>query len=92
MNAPRTEWHLDRKVTWGLILTVLLNISTSIWWAASLNSQVMNQQRLIDGQTAQIAVINAVQSGVGERLAKMEAGITYQTKSLDRIEEKLGKK
>jgi len=86
------EWHLEKKVTLGLIVAMVLNLGSSVWWAASLNSQVMNQQKSIDGQAGQINAIITSQAGVGERLAKMESAIGYQTKALDRIEEKLGKK
>jgi hypothetical protein len=86
------EWHLEKKVTLSLIVAIIINIATSVWWAASLNSQVMNQQKSIEIQSQQINAIVTTQSGVGERLAGMEAAIIYQTKSLDRIEGKLGKK
>ncbi len=91
MATQTAQWHLDRKVTLGLIIAIMFNASSSIWWAASLNSQVMNQQKTMDAYGTQITAINLAQAGVGERLAKMEAGIIYQTKALDRIEEKIGK-
>lgn len=87
--SQKDEWHLDRKITLGIIASILLNAGSSIWWAASLNSQVLNHQKLIDQQALQIISIVSSQSSVSERLAKMEAGIIYQTKSLDRIEDKL---
>ena len=92
LQQHEMEWHLEKKVTLGLIVAIILNIGSSIWWAASLNSQVVNQQKSIETQGSQINAIVSAQAGVGERLAKMEAAITYQTRSLDRIEEKLGKK
>lgn len=89
MSSRQAEWHLDRKITMGIIASILLNVGSSVWWAASLNSQVLTQQKAIDQQAVQIASIMASQSGVSERLAKMEAGITYQSKTLDRIEDRL---
>lgn len=86
------EWHLEKKVTLGLIVALLVNIFSSVWWAASINSQVATQQKALDYQGLQINSIVSAQAGVGERLAKMEGAITYQTKSLDRIEESLRKK
>lgn len=85
MDAIQHEWHLDRKVIIGLAIAILANAGSSIWWAASINSQVANQQKQIDAQMVQISAVNAAQSGVGERLAKVESGITYQTKVLDQI-------
>lgn len=92
MQNEKVDWHLDRRVTLGLVAAVLINVCTSVWWAASLNSQVINQQKAIDTQGQQVNAIISSQAGVGERLAKMEAALTYQVKALDRIEEKLGKK
>lgn len=90
--TQQKEWHLEKKVTLGLIVALLVNIVSSVWWAASINSQVMTQQKALDYQGNQISVIISAQAGVGERLAKMESAINYQTKSLDRIEEGLRKK
>lgn len=92
MDTLQREWHLDRKVTLGLILAILLNAGSSVWWAASLNAQVLNQRKEIDTHTAQIAQVTGANAGFGERLAKIEAGITYQTKVLDRMEDKLKEK
>jgi hypothetical protein len=88
MADLQKEWHLDRKVTLSLILAIMINAGSSVWWAASLNAQVLNQRKEIDTHTAQINQIIMVQGGVGERLAKIEAGINYQTKVLDRMEDK----
>ncbi len=86
------DWHLEKKVTLGLIIALLVNIGSSVWWASALNSQVMAQQKTLDSQSQQINAIITAQANVGERLAKMESAIGYQTKSLDRIEESLRKK
>jgi uncharacterized coiled-coil protein SlyX len=86
------EWHLEKKVTLGLIIALVLNIGSSVWWASALNSQVLAQQKSLDSQAGQINAIITAQAGVGERLAKMESAIGYQTKALDRIEESLRKK
>lgn len=83
----KREWHLDRKVTLGLILAILANAGSSVWWAASLNQQVLNHQKSIDAHSQTISGVLSSQSSIGERLAKMEAGINYQTKVLDRIED-----
>lgn len=89
MEQIQREWHLDRKVTLGLILAILLNAGSSVWWAASLNAQVLTQRKELDTHSAQIAQINNDRAEFGERLAKIEAGITYQTKVLDRVEDRL---
>lgn len=89
MDTLQREWHLDRKVTLGLILAILLNAGSSIWWAASLNEQVLNHRKELDTHTAQISHMMNAQAGIGERLAKIEAGIIYQTKILDKMDDKL---
>lgn len=89
MQQIQDNWHLDRKVTLGLILAILINSGSSVWWAASLNEQVLNHRKELDTHTAQISHMINAQAGNGERLAKIEAGITYQTKILDKMDDKL---
>lgn len=88
MNTLQREWHLDRKVTFSLIIAILLNSGTSVWWASSINSQVLQQRKELDNHAVQIQQITVSQGMVGERLAKIEAGILYQTKVLDRMEDR----
>jgi len=88
----KMPWHLDRKVPVSLALALFLNVGATVWWAATLSAMLNNQQKTITMHDTQIAAIAAAQAGVGERLATLEAGQAYQTKILDKIDDKLGAK
>lgn len=83
------EWHLDRKVTLSLIIALMMNICTSVWWASSISFQVTNQQKQIETHENQINIIMRDQSNFGERLAKIESSQLYIIKATDRIEDRL---
>ncbi|MGB9154405.1 MAG: hypothetical protein WCD70_15115 [Alphaproteobacteria bacterium] len=36
----KTDWHLDKKITIGVIVAILINAGSSIWYASKLDSQV----------------------------------------------------
>lgn len=89
----QNEWHLDRRVTLALIVAILLNASASVWWAASLNAEVLQQRKEIDQHSDLIRENNASYAKTGERLATIEAHLSYQTKMIERVEKKIdGKK
>lgn len=39
-----TKWEWDRKVPIGLVLAMILQTLTAIWWAAKLDSRVVMQE------------------------------------------------
>lgn len=53
-DKPHEPWHLDKRVPIALILAILAQTFAAVWWAASVNSQVMGQQMQIDRQEASI--------------------------------------
>lgn len=45
MTQEDTHWHLDKKVPITLILTILLHLGVSIWWARGLESRLATVER-----------------------------------------------
>jgi len=87
----KREWHLDRKVTIAMIVALAMNIAAPTFWIAKLEAKTDTNSRDIINHSQQLIAITSTQVGVGERLAKVEAGVNYQTKVLDRIEAKMEK-
>ena len=77
-DEQRREWHLDRKVTVGLILALVMHAGTSIWWASDLTSRVKKMEQ--DQREA---------SDVPERLTRVETQVDGVREDLQRIEGKL---
>ena len=42
-NMP-TRWQWDRKVPIGLVVAMILQTLTAIWWAAKLDTRVVMQE------------------------------------------------
>lgn len=74
----RREWHLDRKVTLGLILALLANSGATVWWASRL------EQRVAHIEASQSRPVQNT-----ERIARVETKIESAVESLERIERKL---
>ena len=76
MIRPEDEkWHLDRRVPLAMILAIILQTSTFIWWASSLTERVNTLERE--------RVATAPQ---GDRLTRVEVKVEGVQTSLDRIE------
>lgn len=39
-----TKWQLERKIPLGIIIAILLQTLTAIWWAAKLDTRVVMQE------------------------------------------------
>jgi len=46
------QWHLDKRVPIALILALVLQSTTAVWWAAGLTSQVERNQSMLDDYQA----------------------------------------
>jgi uncharacterized coiled-coil protein SlyX len=72
----RREWHLDRKVTIGLIVALTLHGGSTVWWAASLSNRVAQlEQRVSDARRLpeRLSAIEAMQAAQGEYLKRIDA-------------------
>ena len=69
------QWHLDKKVPLALIIAIVIQTGTFIWWASSLTERV--------GVLERTAVSTAPQS---ERLTRVEVKIENVQSGVERIE------
>nr|WP_155371758.1 hypothetical protein [Orientia tsutsugamushi] len=50
-NNPKSfclsRWHIDRKVPPGIVIAMILQTLTAIWWAAKLDIQLVMQEELL---------------------------------------------
>ncbi len=92
LERQQTEpWHLDKKVTLGLIVAILMNAFSSIWWAASLDSAVKMNSKRLDSHDASIAALTGQQSILNEGLARIQEGLKYQNDLLKDVRSEIRK-
>lgn len=84
--AEKDSWHLDRRVTVGLILSMGLQLGYFVWWASGVDSKVHDHDRRITVNEGILSRINNNGEVVGERLARLETQVQNGVASLDRIE------
>lgn len=83
------EWHLDRKFSIGLVLTIVGQTVGIIIWAATLSATV-NEMRSIDQRhDAAISVLSGAKENTTNRITGLEASVTAIISNLNRIENKL---
>ena len=83
------EWHLDRNVTVALILAILGNAVTTVWWASSISSSIVELRASDIRHDSELATLAIGRESNANRITSLEAkGISIETK-LIRIEDKL---
>jgi hypothetical protein len=73
-----TEWRIDRQVSLGLLLALVLQTSGALLWAGRTAERI-----------EQLEVRLGAQAGVVERLARLEEQALATRAALGRIEAKL---
>lgn len=89
MAEIRNHWHLERKVTLGIIAGLLLNAGSSIWWASRLDYTVQNHESRIITAEKELGAIKVQGGVISERLARMEENQKYQTDIMKEVKETL---
>lgn len=87
MDEIRREWHLDRKVTIGIILALLANAGSSVWWASRLDYMVQTHETRLAAQEQEIYQVREKNGALNERLARIEANQNYQNDTLREIKD-----
>jgi len=87
MTELKNEWHLDRKVTLGIIFLLFGNMGSSIWWASRLDYTVKMHEQKIQESVLNIKEMRDRNNVVVERLARIEANLNYQNDTLKEIKE-----
>ena len=76
-GAP-APWRIDRQVTPAVLLALMIQTGAALLWAGGAAERIAAVERRLDRQ-----------SGVNERLARLEAQADANRLSLERIEAKL---
>jgi len=84
-------WHLEQKVTISLILAILLNAASTIWWASKLDYTVSNHDLRLERQEKDLKDFVSRESFLMERLARIEANQDFQKQTLLNIKASLKK-
>lgn len=84
-REDKEPWHLDRKVPIALILTIIVQTSAIVWWAATTDS------RLGEVERKTLAVERKIDAQVDDpvRLARLEGARDEGARRLEKIEIKL---
>jgi uncharacterized protein HemX len=91
-NLPREtgDWHLDKKVTVGLIVALMLHAGSVVWWASRTDERVEQHRQRIEKLEISDARLMETQERLIEKLARVEEKIGAQLDTLRRIEDRLG--
>lgn len=66
-----TEWHLEKKVTLGIIFLLVANITSSVWWAATLTNdvQAIKQRPNLEERVIRLEAVTDEHSRVLQRVS-----------------------
>lgn len=77
-RASDNAWHLDKRVPIALILALLLQTASGVWWGAR-----------IDARVAALEATDLSRASSNERLARVEENLKAQSETLVRIDRRL---
>jgi hypothetical protein len=87
---PQEPWHLDKKVPVALIVAIIMQTATAVWWAAGISARDNEQERRIssievwqDGTQQQLQKLN-------ESVARMDERLGLQIELLKEIKTNIG--
>lgn len=72
---PLSSWHLDKRVPIALIVAIIVQSLTAIWWAATVNSMVATNTAANIRQDAQIEGVRSVIGQQAVQLGRIETNI-----------------
>ena len=75
VDPASTSWHLDRHIPLALLIAILMQAFTSVWWAANQDARLAAVERaLITSQTDHEAIIriDARVANISDRLERMD--------------------
>lgn len=84
-----SEWHLEKKVTITIIVMLILNLGSSVWWAARLDQNVAFQEKRNDKQDELIVSLQGRFNDQDKTLARMEEGQRFTLQVVQQTREDL---
>lgn len=83
------SWHLDKKVPITLIAGMLCQTGAALWWASSINAQVVEQGRRIERIEQTIERGRETDAAVATRLTRTEERLEAAIRILIDIQSQL---
>lgn len=87
VHDRRSEpWHMDKRVPISLILALLIQTGSFIWWAAGVSFELRDHERRIMSVETFNTQVTVSLGGIGDRMARVEEKLSAQSDTLNRIE------
>lgn len=86
-SAYRQGWILDKHIPVAVVLTILAQTGSVIWWGARLDSHVSNHETRI----SQLEKTSQERLLIYERIVRLEAQQEGSSRQLVRLEDTLGR-
>ncbi len=85
MSTLKQEWHLDRRITISLIVAILMNAGSFIWWASKMDYTITSHEVRIVKNGKKIEKMREQEIVLFQRLSRIEANQENQTETLKEI-------
>lgn len=74
-----TCWIVERRLGLGVLLAILVQAATSVWWAADLSARVKS----VEEKYYHLAEVQAKQNATMERIAVIEVDVRWIKQTLE---------
>jgi|GEM_PF-1002542 hypothetical protein len=85
-DAGKNDWHLEKKVTISLIVSILLQTCAIVWWGSKLDSRVGFLEEKVTMEHSRIDNQEKEFKDAASRLARVEERTAAMLDILRRIE------
>ena len=89
MQHPE-HWTLDKRVPLALIVTIALQTSAAVWWAASMNERIAQIERRQDAAAVRSEASEQRQNDQAARIAVLVEAVANTNRNLDRLQGEIG--
>lgn len=86
------HWSLDKKIPVAMLLAMVFQCGTAIWWISALNSRVNELERGADKVLVKSASHSDEIAGVKDRVLKLEINLQNINTKLDEIKDLIKRK
>ena len=91
MTNPDTEWHLDKKVPIGLLVTIVIQTITLVYVGTTWKSAIDNRIANLEAADVMLQRVDESRSAHATRLTILEQKFDFISQTLTRIENKIDK-
>ena len=79
------QWHLDKRVPIALILAILIQSGSAIWWASTMSERMNQVERRLDSGNGRNGNLVARVGQQGEQIAVLSAELRATNAQLERL-------